>query len=94
MANSLISFREDEDVKLRAISICAEIGIDLPTYLRICIARLISEEGIPFSMRRCDVKNRGLSSLKSANKSAQKNNLQEMTLDEINNEIDEARKKY
>lgn len=94
MANSLISFREDEDTKLKAISICASIGIDLPTYLRICIARLISEEGIPFSMKSYDVKNRGLNALKSANNSAKNNNLQKMTLDEINNEIEEARKNY
>jgi DNA-damage-inducible protein J len=93
MANSLVSFREEESRKITATSICNEIGIDLPTYLRICISRLISEGGIPFSMK-IDEQNKTLQLLKKASQRAEENGTSDMTLDEINNEISEARKNY
>jgi DNA-damage-inducible protein J len=93
MANSLVSFREEESRKITATSICNEIGIDLPTYLRICISRLISEGGIPFSMK-IDEQNKTLHVLKKASQRAEENGTSNMTLDEINNEISEARKNY
>jgi DNA-damage-inducible protein J len=93
LANSLVSFREEESRKITAISICNEIGIDLPTYLRICISRLISEGGIPFSMK-IDDQNKTLQLLKKASQRAEENGTSNMTLDEINAEISEARKNY
>ena len=63
MSNSLIQFRAEDAARLKAIQICEQLGIDLPTYLRICISRLVQENGIA-----------------------------DMTLDEINAEIAQARK--
>lgn len=94
MANALVSFREDEVRKLTAASICEDIGIDLPTYLRICITRLIQENGIPFSMKRGETQNKGIEVLKTASRIAEQYGIQDMTLDEINAEISEARKNY
>ncbi len=51
MANTLVQFRTDEASKLKASLICERLGMDLQTYMRMCIARLISENGIPFSMK-------------------------------------------
>jgi DNA-damage-inducible protein J len=93
MANSLVSFREEESRKITATSICNEIGIDLPTYLRICISRLISEGGIPFSMK-IDEQNKTLQLLKRASLRAEENGTSDMSLEEINAEISEARKNY
>jgi DNA-damage-inducible protein J len=93
MANSLVQFRTDDDLKLEATAICEKLGIDLPTYLRICIARLIQENGIPFSMTLNQVpESKGLQAMKAASRIAQENGISGMTLEEINAEIAEARK--
>ena len=93
MANTLVQFRTDETSRIKAIQICEQLGIDLQTYMRMCISRLISENGVPFSMKVNDLpKNKGILALRQMGRiSAEKGN-SEMTLDEINAEIAEARK--
>ena len=51
MSNILLSFRVEQKDKDRGAEIGENLGIDLPTYFRICLARLIKENGIPFSMK-------------------------------------------
>ena len=36
MANSLVQFRTDDTSKIKATNICERLGIDLPTYMRMC----------------------------------------------------------
>ena len=93
MAKTLVQFRTDEASRVKAIMICEKLGIDLQTYMRMCILRLISEKGIPFSMTVEDLpKNKGVLALREMGRiSAEKGNA-EMTLDEINNEIENVRK--
>ena len=93
MANTLVQFRTDETSRIKAIQICEQLGIDLQTYMRMCISRLISENGVPFSMKVNDLpKNKGILALRQMGRiSAEKGN-SEMTLDEINAEISEVRK--
>ncbi|MCQ2561804.1 MAG: type II toxin-antitoxin system RelB/DinJ family antitoxin [Clostridia bacterium] len=50
MASAFVQFRIESEVKEEAAKICEQIGIDLPTYMRICLSRLVQEKGIPFSM--------------------------------------------
>ena len=38
MASSLVQFRTEDTSRIKAASICEQLGIDLPTYLRACIA--------------------------------------------------------
>ena len=63
----------------------------------MCIARLIQENGIPFS-RKLEKKtgNRAVEAMKAASRIAQENGISDMTLEEINAEIAEAgqRMKY
>ena len=93
MANTLVQFRTDEASRIKAIQICEQLGIDLQTYMRMCISRLISENGIPFSMKVNDLpKNKGILALRQMGKISAENGNSEMTLDEINAEIAEARK--
>lgn len=93
MANTLVQFRTEEDSRIKAISICEKLGIDLQTYMRMCISRLIQENGIPFSMKLDDLpENKGLKAMKAASKIAYENGISDMTLDEINAEISEVRK--
>ena len=87
MASSLVQFRTEDTSRIKAASICEQLGIDLPTYLRACIARLIQENGIPFSMKlEPKPENKGLQAMKEASRIAA-----DLSLDEINAEIAAAR---
>lgn len=93
MANSLVQFRTDEAARIKAINICEKLGIDLQIYMRICISRLIEENGIPFSMNLNDIsENKAIRAMKTASRIAEQHGISDMTLEEINAEIAEARK--
>lgn len=93
MANSFVQFRTDEVSKIKAVNICEQLGIDLPTYMRMCISRLIQENGIPFSMKLDEKSdNRALKAMKSASRIAEEHGISDMSLEEINAEIAAARK--
>ncbi|MCI8292688.1 MAG: toxin-antitoxin system antitoxin subunit [Hespellia sp.] len=88
MANTLVQFRTEETARIKAVSICGKLGIDLPTYLRMCISRLIQENGVPFSMKVDDIsESRGVKAMKTASRIADENGISDMTLEEINAEI-------
>lgn len=92
MASALIQFRTEDVSRAKAITICDKLGIDLPTYLRMCVSRLIQENGIPFSMKLENAsENPGIAAMKEASRIAAQNGISEMTLDEINAEISAAR---
>ena len=93
MSSTLVQFRTDEKSKTKAVLICERLGLDLPSYLRMCISRLNQENGIPFSMNINNLsQNKGLEAMKAASMIAEENGIADMTLDEINAEIAEARK--
>lgn len=90
MANTLVQFRTEETAHIKAVSICEKLGIDLATYLRMCMSRLIQENGVPFSMKVDDIsENRGMKAMKEASNIAAENGISDMTLEEINAEISE-----
>lgn len=92
MANTLVQFRTEETSRIQAMNICEKLGIDLQTYLRMCISRLISENGIPFSMKIEESStNKGIGAMKAASRIAAENGIADMTLEEINAEISAAR---
>ena len=92
MANSLVQFRTDDVTRLKAAGICEKLGIDLPTYMRICIARLVQENGIPFSMKLDNgEEKKAIQAMKQASGLARQNGIADMTLEEINAEIAAAR---
>lgn len=67
MANTLVQFRTDEAIRINATLICEQLGIDLSTYLRMCMARLVQEKGVPFSMKVDDInENKGLRAMREA----------------------------
>ncbi len=92
MANNLVQFRIDETSKIQATIICDKLGIDLQTYIRICISRLIADNGIPFDMVVKDKTSKGWDALSKMQKISEENGNSEMTLDEINEEIRLSRK--
>ncbi len=93
MANSLIQFRAEETTRIKAVDICERLGIDLPTYMRMCLSRLVQENGIPFSMKLEDGRESdAMKAMKAASRIAEENGISDMSLVEINSEIAEARK--
>lgn len=93
MASALVQFRADEAEKVEAIQICEKLGMNLPSYLRMCMSRLVQEQGVPFSMKLMpEIENPGIAAMKRASRIAAERGISDMTLDEINAEIAEARK--
>ena len=84
MENNLIKFEIDDESILKATLICYKLGINLETYLRICINRLILEDGIPFEMKIKDEPSSGMKAILEAERISKDNGNSEMTLDEIN----------
>ena len=50
MANSLVQFRIDDGLRRQANELCEKLGLDLSTYLRMSLARLVQEQGVPFAV--------------------------------------------
>lgn len=93
MPNTLIQFRADETERMEAVSILQQLGLDMPSYLRMCVSRLVSAKGIPFSMTITQSpSNRGIEAMKRASRITEENGLSDMSLVEINAEIADARK--
>ena len=93
MANTLVQFRTDETERAEATQILDQLGLDMPSYLRMCVSRLVRDRGIPFSMKINETsENKGVSAMKRASRIEEENGISDMTLDEINAEIAEARK--
>ena len=91
MASALVQFRTDEAEKIEAIQVCEKLGMNLPSYLRMCMSRLIKEQGVPFSMKLMPTDNPGIAAMKRASQIAAERGISDMTLDEINAEIAAAR---
>lgn len=77
-------------MKNEATDIFERLGLDLPTAIRVFLKKSVEERGIPFDMKVSSEKKNLKQAdklLKKANKEAKKNGIQDMSLDEINNEI-------
>ena len=83
MASTLIQFRTEDTEKIKSIQILDKLGLTLPAY---------QEQGIPFSMKLNEADTPGISAIKKASKIAEEYNISDMSPDEINAEIAEARK--
>ena len=94
MATTLMQFRVDDELKAQTTAVCENLGIDLPTALRIFMKRTVIANGIPFSMTlpKEDYKSsRAVRALHQLSDEAKRNGTANMTLEEINAEIDAAR---
>ena len=92
MASTLVQFRTEDTEKIKSIQILEKLGLSLPAYLRMCMSRLNQENGIPFSMTLDKKYSSGIYALEKASKIAEEYGISDMSLDEINAEITEARK--
>ena len=96
MATALLQVRVDDSLKDEAAKVFENLGIDTSTAVRMFLKRAVMENGIPFRMTVPKIPyaaERGYRAMLEIGESAEKNGTSEMSLDEINAEIEESRKK-
>ncbi len=94
MATSVMQVRVDDDLRAKATAVYEELGIDLPTAIRMFLKRSVMVNGVPFSMMlpKSEYRaERAVRAMQSLSNAARRNGTAEMTLDEINAEIASAR---
>lgn len=95
MATSVMQVRVDDDLRTKATAVYDELGIDLPTAIRMFLKRSVVVNGVPFSMTlpKQDYKaESAIRAMQNLSESAQQNGTADMSLDEINAEIAACRK--
>ncbi len=96
MATSLLQVRVEDTLKDEAARVFEALGIDTSTAVRMFLKRAVMENGIPFRMtmpRKPYNAERGYRAMVEIAETAEKNGLSEMSLEEINAEIEASRRK-
>ena len=89
MEQALVNFRMDAALKRDVEEICKEMGMSLTTAFTIFAKRLSRDRKIPFEVSADVTRTEALEAVASLRRAAAKQ--PDMTLDEINAEIHEAR---
>ena len=92
---NVVKIKLDEKRKNRASIVFAKNNLSLPNAIRLFVNRSIEDEGIPISLlmpKESEMDVAGISALRKMQMISAMNGNSEMTLDEINAEIDAARK--
>ena len=101
MASTLVQIRVDEKLKDDAVAVYEHLGLDLSTAVRIFFKRSVAENGIPFSMKlgnaeqntpKRQIPQDVMAAMQMMTQSAALNGIDNMSLEEINNEINAVRK--
>ena len=95
MANTLVQFRIDDTLRQQANELCMKLGLDLSTYLRMSLAKLVQEQGVPFSLKLNSIPTsaEAIAAMQKVSDISQANGTSKMTLAEINSEISATRKR-
>ena len=91
MANGLLQLRIDDTLRQEAAEIYSQLGLDLPTAIRMFLTRSVQVRGIPFSMRLSDGEDQAVAAMRRMSRMAEECGVADLTLDEINAEIAAAR---
>lgn len=93
MAQATFSIRMDETLKRQFDSLCAEFGMNATTAFNVFARAVVRERKIPFEIRAKEgiTRNSGMQAFLALRDEARKNGIQNLTLDEINEEIHAAR---
>ena len=94
MANGLLQLRIDENLRKEASDVYSQLGLDLPTAIRMFLTRSVQVRGIPFSMILPEENYKATAAvvaMKRMSSDAENAGVAEMTLDEINAEIEAVR---
>lgn len=95
MAQATFSVRMDEDLKKDFDVLCSDFGMNTTTAFNIFARAVVRERRIPFEIKSPPKENvtreSALAAFMAMREQAQMNGLQDMPLDEINEEIHQAR---
>lgn len=94
MATSLLQVRIEDSLKEDAARVFENLGIDTSTAVRMFLKRVVMENGIPFRMTLPKAPynaERGYRAMVEISESAEKNGISDMSLEEINAEIEASR---
>lgn len=94
MATALLQVRVENSLKDEAARVFEGLGIDTSTAVRMFLKRVVMENGIPFRMTLPQASynaGRGYRAMLEIGEKSEKDGLSDMTLDEINAEIEASR---
>ena len=93
MAQATFSVRMDEGLKREFDNLCTDFGMNATTAFNVFARAVVRERRIPFSIQATDEVslNKGMNAFLALRAEAKKNGVQDMTLDEINEEIRKTR---
>lgn len=95
MAQSTFSIRMDETLKRQFDSLCADFGMTATTAFNVFARAVVREKKIPFEIQASSAETTridGLQAFSALRLQAKQNGIQELSLDEINKEIELTRK--
>jgi addiction module RelB/DinJ family antitoxin len=89
MAQATFSVRMDENLKRQFDALCADFGMNATTAFNIFARAVVRERKIPFEIQASEELTRasGMQAFLDLRNEAKQNGVQDMTLDEINEEI-------
>ena len=90
MLQSALTIRLDSDLKMQFDSLCEEFGMSTNTAFNIYVRQVVRNRRIPFTIEapaKDDVMDKGRAAFYSMRQAAADAGLQDMSLDEINEEI-------
>ena len=88
----LVQFRADKELKKKATEIYEDLGMDLPTAFRMFLKRSVWEGGLPFEAKlpeELKIRKESLEAFREIRKEL--SDVPEMSLEEINAEIEEIK---
>lgn len=94
MATSVMQVRVDDELRAKAAAVYDELGLDLPTAIRMFLKRSVAVNGVPFSMtlpQQGYQAERALRALQRLSDAAQRDGTADMPLDGIDAEIAASR---
>ena len=93
MAQATFSVRMDETLKKQFDNLCSEFGMNATTAFNVFARAVVRERKIPFEIQASSDVSRasGMQAFMALRDEAKANGVQDMSLDEINEEIRQAR---
>ncbi|MCM1268262.1 MAG: type II toxin-antitoxin system RelB/DinJ family antitoxin [Bacteroidales bacterium] len=95
MAQATFSVRMDETLKKQFDNLCQEFGMNTSTAINVFARAVVRQRKIPFEIASSEInitREGAMQAFMALRAEAQKNGIVDMSLDEINHEIDLARK--
>ena len=94
MAQATFSVRMDETLKRQFDALCTDFGMNATTAINVFARAVVRERRIPFAIEASDGGfglDDGMRAFQALRKAAKENGIQDLTLDEINREIQAVR---